>query len=205
MRHSWISTVARWLVAVALTGVGMCILPSAGTAAPDPLQGQSIAGMPAKGNVILGQARVTDGDTLTISGVRIRLEGIDAPETGQLCNLKWIGTWHCGAVASAALARMVEGHDISCESRGQDKYGRMLGICYVGSRDINAEMVRAGLAWAFVKIRPCTCRRKRPHAPPASACGRHRRRQRGTIAQHAGQVPRSRWRRPPTDASSRAP
>ena len=32
-----------------------------------------------------GLARVHDGDTLTIGDMRIRLEGIDAPETDQLC------------------------------------------------------------------------------------------------------------------------
>jgi hypothetical protein len=34
---------------------------------------------------------------------------------------------------------------------GRDKYGRILGVCSVGESDINAEMVRRGYAWAFVK------------------------------------------------------
>ena len=38
-----------------------------------------------------------------------------------------------------------------CDSRGTDKYGRTLAICFSGATDINAEMVRRGLAWAFVK------------------------------------------------------
>ena len=50
-----------------------------------------------------------------------------------------------------ALAKLVAKRRVSCESRGTDKYDRMLGICFVDGRDINAEMVREGFAWAFVK------------------------------------------------------
>ena len=50
-----------------------------------------------------------------------------------------------------ALAKLVAKRRVSCESRGNDKYDRMLGICFVDGRDINAEMVREGFAWAFVK------------------------------------------------------
>ena len=57
---------------------------------------------------IRGIARVVDGDTIDIGDTRIRLEGIDAPEAGQTCKRKWFGSWPCGAVATAALARMVE-------------------------------------------------------------------------------------------------
>jgi len=52
---------------------------------------------------------------------------------------------------TAGLASLVAKRAVSCESRGNDKYGRMLGICFVDGRDINAEMVRSGHAWAFVK------------------------------------------------------
>ena len=40
---------------------------------------------------------------------------------------------------------------VSCEPRGLDKYGRTLAVCFVDGRDINAQMVRQGYAWAFVK------------------------------------------------------
>jgi endonuclease YncB( thermonuclease family) len=98
-----------------------------------------------------GRATVIDGDTIDISGTHVRLEGIDSPEASQSCARKWTGTWSCGAAATKALSRLIAGRRVECEARGHDKYGRTLGICFVDGRDINAEMVRTGLAWAFVK------------------------------------------------------
>ena len=100
---------------------------------------------------IAGHASVIDGDTIVINDVRIRLEGIDAPEAGQTCRRKWVGWWSCGTAATAALASLIEGKALSCEQRGLDKYGRTLGVCFLDGRDINALMVRQGFAWAFVK------------------------------------------------------
>jgi endonuclease YncB( thermonuclease family) len=98
-----------------------------------------------------GVARVLDGDTIELAGVRVRLEGIDAPEGGQRCNRKGYGEWDCGQASSHALKLLAGGREVVCEDRGFDKYNRTLGICYTDGRDINAAMVRAGLAWAYVK------------------------------------------------------
>jgi endonuclease YncB( thermonuclease family) len=106
---------------------------------------------PPPSATVSGQAKVVDGDTIEIDGVRIRLEGIDAPEATQTCGRRWIGAWGCGAVAATELAKLVAAQPVTCESRGTDKYGRMLGSCFAGKLDINAEMVSRGLAWAFVK------------------------------------------------------
>lgn len=100
---------------------------------------------------LTGIARVVDGDTIHVGGERVRLEGIDAPEAGQRCTRRLIGTWDCGNAATNELARLADGKAVSCERRGTDRYGRTLGICFVDGRDINAEMVRRGLAWAFVR------------------------------------------------------
>lgn len=100
---------------------------------------------------LTGPARVIDGDTIEVAGRHVRLEGIDAPELAQTCGRAFIGTWPCGTAAAAALETMIGGAPVTCESRGLDKYGRTLGICFVAGRDINAEMVRQGYAWAFVK------------------------------------------------------
>jgi endonuclease YncB( thermonuclease family) len=100
---------------------------------------------------IAGLARVVDGDTIVVGETRIRLEGIDAPEAGQTCGRSVVGWWACGTEATAALARLVEGKSIRCEPQGLDKYGRTLAVCFVGGEDVNAWMVRQGLAWAFVR------------------------------------------------------
>ncbi|MGE0024452.1 MAG: thermonuclease family protein [Hyphomicrobium sp.] len=101
--------------------------------------------------IIAGRATVVDGDTLEIKGQRVRLEGIDAPEADQTCGGGWFGTWKCGRAASEQLRWLTGGRRVECEAAGYDKYGRVLGWCSADGRDINAEMVRSGYAWAFVK------------------------------------------------------
>lgn len=113
--------------------------------------GDDPAGSP-RAVAIRGTARVIDGDTIDISGTRIRLEGIDAPELAQVCARRFfLGSWKCGVAAARALGRLVEGSEVACESRGNDKYGRMIGVCHADGADISARMVRDGHAWAFVK------------------------------------------------------
>ena len=141
----------KCLIAIASVASALALawvtVPSADASAPTPN-----ATAPAKAQIaIAGTAHVLDGDTIEISGTRIRLEGIDAPEGGQRCNRRMFGEWSCGTAATYALIGLVQNRDVGCEDRGLDKYGRMLGICFVDGRDVNAEMVRMGLAWAYVK------------------------------------------------------
>lgn len=100
---------------------------------------------------LIGAARIIDGDTIEISGERVRLEGIDAPETAQTCGRGGGEQWRCGKTAARVLTKLVSGKRVSCNRHGTDKYGRMIGVCFVGDLDINAEMVRSGHAWAYVK------------------------------------------------------
>ena len=100
---------------------------------------------------LVGVAKVVDGDTLVINGTRIRLEGIDAPEAGQTCKRRLLGAWACGTEATNALAHLVQDKQVRCEPRGLDKYGRTLAVCFLDQQDVNAWMVRQGLAWAFIK------------------------------------------------------
>ncbi len=102
-------------------------------------------------NPLSGPARVLDGDTLDIGGVRVRLEGIDAPEHGQSCRKRGGESWNCGSAAANTLEKMIGSQTVDCTPSGQDKYGRTLGLCRAGTLDLNNEMVRQGLAWAFVK------------------------------------------------------
>ena len=56
---------------------------------------------------ISGVPRVVDGDTLVVGDVKIRLEGIDAPETDQICLDRNTRKWPCGAAARDHLAQHV--------------------------------------------------------------------------------------------------
>ena len=40
---------------------------------------------------------------------------------------------------------------VQCEDRGRDRYGRTIGLCRAGGRDLGASMVLAGVAWAFTR------------------------------------------------------
>jgi endonuclease YncB( thermonuclease family) len=50
-----------------------------------------------------GQASIIDGDTLEIHGSRIRLWGVDAPESDQLCRGEDSLQYRCGAKAANEL------------------------------------------------------------------------------------------------------
>lgn len=111
----------------------------------------SVGGVGRADPELSGHAFVIDGDTIVLGSTRVRLEGIDAPETAQTCARRGGGTWACGHEAIRGLASLVNGQRVSCAHRGLDKYGRILATCHAGTGDINAEMVRRGLAWAFVR------------------------------------------------------
>lgn len=97
-----------------------------------------------------GELSVLDGDTIRIGAVTYRLHGIDAPEKAQGCPREGV-TWLCGAEAAKYLRTLVEGREIACEAKERDRYGRTVAVCRAGGLDLNREMVRAGLAWAYVQ------------------------------------------------------
>ncbi|MGE0626187.1 MAG: thermonuclease family protein [Hyphomicrobiaceae bacterium] len=133
----------------ALAIAGLLAVPLLATQGYESTSARGVA--PSSGSTVAGAARVVDGDTIVIGDVRVRLEGIDAPETSQNCSRSLIGNWACGHEAARHLDRLVRGRQVECRSVGADRYGRMLGICTVAGRDINAAMIRDGMAWAFVR------------------------------------------------------
>jgi endonuclease YncB( thermonuclease family) len=98
-----------------------------------------------------GVPRVVDGDTLAIGATKVRLEGIDAPETDQVCLNANGGRWACGVDARDQLAAHIAGREINCTSNGTDVYRRTLAICYLVDEDLNGWMVQEGWALAYVK------------------------------------------------------
>src|SRR5436189_5363973 len=71
-----------------------------------------------------GIPRVVDGDTLAIGTAKIRLQGIDAPETDQVCLNAGGQQWTCGIEARDRLAAHIAGREVTCVSTEIDVYGR---------------------------------------------------------------------------------
>lgn len=107
-------------------------------------------GAARSGATVSGPARVVDGDTLEVRGTRIRLHGIDAPESEQRCRTGG-RRWPCGGEATRALARRIGGRPVACEERDRDRYGRVVAVCRVGAADVNAWMAAEGWAFAYRK------------------------------------------------------
>src|SRR5690606_21447043 len=82
-----------------------------------------------------GAGRVLDGDTIVVSGKRIRLEGIDAPEGRQPCFVN-SRAWACGTASTAELRRLIGSSPVGCVPTGRDRYGRTLARCHVRETDI---------------------------------------------------------------------
>ena len=90
---------------------------------------------------------VTDGDTIKLDGTSYRIWGIDAAETKQLC----ADGWPAGRAATTHMRELVHGRSVACEYKTKDRYGRIVALCRANGRDIGADMVLAGMAWAFVR------------------------------------------------------
>jgi micrococcal nuclease len=95
----------------------------------------------------------TDGDTCTVkldsdlSNLKVRLIGIDAPETkhgptedGQ----------PFGQEARDHLNSLVKGKSVRVVVIDKDMYGRTLGEMYVGNTLVNVRMLKAGLALTYI-------------------------------------------------------
>lgn len=91
---------------------------------------------------------VTDGDTLVVlvakKQIKVRLTEIDAPERKQ----------PFGTRSRQSLADLCASKDARVVEQGKDRYGRTLGRVYCAGVDANAEQVRRGFAWVYVKYAP---------------------------------------------------
>jgi len=91
-------------------------------------------------------------DTLTAAdGARYRLDGIDAPESDQLCLDERGSLYHCGEAATAALAKFIAGRPIQCTDMAADSKhtDRHVGQCFVDGTDLNHWLVENGWAIGF--------------------------------------------------------
>ena len=94
-----------------------------------------------------------DGDTLEIRGWRIRLHGIDAPESRQLCHLDG-KPWQCGKDAANALAEKIDRRPRPCEDLGRGRYKRIIARCTVVGEALGQWMVTQGWAVAYYQFLP---------------------------------------------------
>jgi endonuclease YncB( thermonuclease family) len=106
-----------------------------------------LSGLPAVlANNLTGQASIIDGDTLEIHGTRIRLWGIDAPESSQLCRGDDSLQYRCGAKAANELDAFIARRPVDCSPVNLDQYGRTVAVCSIDGVDLAEWLVRNGLA-----------------------------------------------------------
>lgn len=88
--------------------------------------------------------KVGDGDTITVAGaagpgVRVRLYGIDCPESRQ----------PYGDEATALVRDAVLGKSVEIEVRDVDRYRRVVAVVSVDGVSLQALLLEAGLAWVY--------------------------------------------------------
>jgi micrococcal nuclease len=92
-----------------------------------------------KGKVV----SIADGDTFTLlvnnKQIKIRLHGIDCPEKSQ----------DFGNVAKQFLSNSIFGKMISVKEMDIDRYGRTIGMVTIDNKNVNEELLKAGLAWHY--------------------------------------------------------
>lgn len=86
---------------------------------------------------------ISDGDTITVlqdrTQYKIRLYGIDTPESHQ----------DFGTRAKQFVSDLVFKKDVRVVQKDIDRYGRVVGIIYLGDTCVNEEIVKAGFAWVY--------------------------------------------------------
>lgn len=107
---------------------------------PSTTQSQATTPRTLEGKVV----SVADGDTITLLDagnrqIRIRLQGIDAPESGQAFS----------QVSKRNLSDLIFDRQVVVEYEETDRYGRTLGKVLASGHDVNLEQVKAGLAWHY--------------------------------------------------------
>jgi endonuclease YncB( thermonuclease family) len=111
---------------------------------PPPQPGRPIVDSSGRQELPGRVVTIVDGDTITIldsanTQHRIRLQGIDAPESHQAF----------GEQSRLSLSEMISGKDVRVSYQKIDQYGRLVGKILLDGKDINLEQVKAGMAWHY--------------------------------------------------------
>ncbi len=98
--------------------------------------------------------KIFDGDTIKVKGFdltfKIRLVGIDCPETG----FKEQKTQPYSQKAKQYLISLLDNKRIAIKTYGIDAYNRQLAEIFYDNKNINLEMIKAGLAEVYKGKRP---------------------------------------------------
>eukprot|EP00802_Teleaulax_amphioxeia_P025084 Tamp_25884.p1 GENE.Tamp_25884~~Tamp_25884.p1 ORF type:complete len:291 (-),score=74.89 Tamp_25884:49-894(-) len=124
------------------------------------LSNSPLAAADKKGAVtikISGNPRVVDGDTLAYEPkmgekTRIRMLGIDAPESRQMCTSAKGTPYACGLESKTYMQDLIKNDPVTCLAAKKDQYGRVLGVCFDEKTgvELNEKMVKEGEAVAYV-------------------------------------------------------
>ena len=85
--------------------------------------------------------RVIDGDTIAIREDKIRLYGIDCPESGE----------PYAEAAAKKMAELVAGEKVRIERRSRDWFKRIVARVFVEGQDVGEVMLKNGLARVYPK------------------------------------------------------
>src|SRR3977135_1146493 len=99
-----------------------------------------------------GVRQSRDGGQQQLRGPRIRLGGIDAPSSDQLCLNTKGERWTCGIAARDELIKYAENKNWTCHTRQTDRRGRLVARCEVEGEDIQKWLVRNGWALSYARL-----------------------------------------------------
>ena len=145
------------------------------------LVARPVTAQTVKGRVL----SVEDGDKLLVmtetkQRVRVRIAGIDAPESGQRFSV----------TAKDHLSRLVLSQQVVVQGTKKDRYGYTVGKVLIGETDVGLELVRAGYAWHFKRYEVEQNKSDREHYAEAQQTARKKRR---GLWQDASPVPPWDW------------
>ena len=97
----------------------------------------AVVAVAAEPTTLIGTVtHIRDGDTIEVSEIPIRLNGVSAPELNE----------PLGERSNIFMRDLVLGQQVRCELNGEKTYDRFVGTCYLGGKDIGILVIEAGLA-----------------------------------------------------------
>lgn len=103
---------------------------------------------------ISGSATVIHAHIFYIGGRYVRLFGVDAPDTDQVCSNATGSSYNCGEEAASWVRGWIDQNPIDCYILKVNPGGQDLATCVWGEYDIGAALVGAG--WGIANKRETT-------------------------------------------------